>query len=179
MNDVNISSFVVEREQYDVIARVYQEYYPKLYKYTLYRVGDPSTAEDLVSEAFERALTKYRTFNPDKAKFSTWLFAIVNNTIINHLKKNQYYSQSINLDKVASKYRLEDSVIEQELKDLLLKSMLVLDERQRNIIALKFGANLTNREIAQIMELTESNVGTILYRSLRRLKDILKQQGAI
>lgn len=179
MNDMRAINMPARTNQYDVIARVYEEYYPKLYKYTLYRVGDKSTAEDLVSEVFEKVLMKYCSYNPNKAKLSTWLFAIANNTIINHLKKKQYCSQSVNLETVAAKYCLEDSVIEQELKDLLLKSMMVLDERQRNIIALKFGANLTNREIAQIMELTESNVGTILYRSLQRLKDILKKQGAI
>jgi len=163
--------------RYDVIARVYEEYYPKLYKYTLYRVGNHSIAEDLVSDAFEKALTRYNTYNPEKAKLSTWLFAIVNNTIINYHKKQQHYSPSLELENMESKYRLEDLVIELELKEILLKSLMALDERQRNIVALKFGAGLTNREIAQITELTESNVGTILYRALRRLRDIIKQDA--
>ncbi|NLG33639.1 MAG: sigma-70 family RNA polymerase sigma factor, partial [Syntrophomonadaceae bacterium] len=70
-------------------------------------------------------------------------------------------------------------IIEQELKEILLKAILRLDERQRSIIALKFGANMKNREIAQMLNLTESNVGTILYRSLKHLRDNLKKQGVI
>jgi len=177
----NISRMITG-EQCDFISDLYNAYYSKIYKYTLYRVGDHSTAEDLVSEVFEKVLSKYYTYNPNKAKLSTWIFTIVNNTIINYhkknqyCKKNQYGSQSVNLEMVESKYRLDDTIIEQELKEHLLKSIMGLDDRQRNVIALKFGANLTNREIAQIMDLTESNVGTILYRSLKRLKDILKQE---
>ncbi len=177
MHDITARRMPAARNHFDVIARVYEEYYPKLYKYTLYRVGDHSIAEDLVSEAFEKALKKYSTYNPQKAKLSTWLFAIVNNTIINHHKKQRHYSPSLELENIESKYRLEDLVIEQELKEILLNSLMALDERQRNIIALKFGAGLTNREIAQITELTESNVGTILYRALRRLRDIMKQEA--
>ncbi len=169
-------SRMITGEQSDFLSSLYNEYYAKIYKYTLYRVGDHSTAEDLVSEVFEKVLRKYYTYNPNKAKLSTWIFTIVNNTIINHHKKNQYYSQAVNLEMMDSKYRLDDTLIEQELKEHLLNSIMALDDRQRNVIALKFGANLTNREIAQIMDLTESNVGTILYRSLKRLKDILKQE---
>ena len=74
---------------------------------------------------------------------------------------------------------MEDLIIDKELKETLLRAIMTLDERQQNIIAFKFGARLTNREIAKILNLTESNVGTIIYRSLKRLKDILKEQGVI
>jgi RNA polymerase sigma-70 factor (ECF subfamily) len=142
-------------------------------------VGDHSTAEDLVSEVFEKVLLKYCTYNPEKAKLSTWLFTIVNNTIINYFKKNDRHLESLELEKIESSYRLEDLVVEREQKELLLKAIMGLNERQRNIIALKFGACLTNREIAQLTDLSESNVGTILYRALKLLKGKLTGQGAI
>lgn len=169
------SSLPVGTDPGDTFSRIYKEYYSKIYKYTIYRVGDPNTAEDLVSEVFEKLLLKYYTYNSQKAKLSTWLFAIANNTIINYHYKNNRQARLANLEKVESKYHLEDLLIEQEAKEILLKAITCLEERQRNIIALKFGGNLTNREIAQIMDLTETNVGTILYRSLKRLKDILKE----
>ena len=52
-----------------------------------------------------------------------------------------------------------------------------LDERSRNVIALKFGAGITNREIAQMLDLTETNVGSIIYRSLRYLREELINLG--
>jgi len=176
VNDV--SSLPMGTDQYDVFSRIYNEYYIKLYKYTLFRVADQYVAEDLVSEIFVKVLDKYNTYNPTKGKFSTWVFAIANNTIINYYKKFNR-NKVVDWEQVDSQYRLEDLIIEQELKEILLKAILGLDERQRSIIALKFGANMKNREIAQMLNLTESNVGTILYRSLKHLRDNLKKQGVI
>ncbi|MCF8011126.1 MAG: sigma-70 family RNA polymerase sigma factor [Clostridiales bacterium] len=163
----------------EILSEIYNKYFPMLYKYTLYKVGAPEVAEDLVSEVFEKVLANYYTYNPDKGKFSTWLFTIANNTILNYHKKNDRDKQLIDIEKMQSKYRLEDLIIDRELKQFLLTAIMYLDERQRNIIALKFGACLANREIARVMDLTESNVGTILYRSLKKLKEILKEQGVI
>lgn len=176
MNDV--SSLPMGTDQYDVFSQIYNEYYIKLYKYTLFRVADQYAAEDLVSEIFVKVLDKYNTYNPTKGKFSTWVFAIANNTIINYYKTINR-NKVVNWEQVDSQYRLEDLIIEQELKEILLKAILRLDERQRSIIALKFGANMKNREIAKMLDLTESNVGTILYRALKHLRDNLKKQGVI
>ncbi len=171
--------FPMQKAQSDEYSDIYHKYFPKLYKYILYRVGDINTAEDLVSEVFEKVLIKFSTYNPGKGKLSTWLFTIANNSIINYFKKNNRYKEPIDFEQVEAKYTLEDLIIDRELKKYLLKAIMCLDERQRNIIALKFGACLTNRQVAQVMNITESNVGTILYRSLKRLKDILKKQGVI
>jgi len=178
---VSINNISVETVQSNanVFSEIYNQYWPKIYKYTLYRVGDINVAEDLVSEVFEKVFVKFNTYNPGKGKLSTWLFTIANNSIINYLRKNSRHAETINFEAVESKYRLEDLIIDQELKGLLLKAIMCLDDRQRNIIALKFGARLTNRQIARVMNITESNVGTILYRSLKKLKDILKEQGVI
>lgn len=173
-NDIPVRS-----EQSEMFSEVYTKYYSKLYKYTLYRVGDPNVAEDLVSEVFEKVLLKYDTYNPDKGMLSTWLFTIASNTVINYHKRDRCKTEPIDFGKVELKYHLEDLIIDRELKELLLKAIMCLEERQENIIALKFGACLTNRQIARLMRLTESNVGTILYRSLKKLKDILKEQGVV
>lgn len=173
---MSINRIPVEIGHSEICSELYKKYFPKLYKYTLYKVGDTNVAEDLVSEVFEKMLAKYNTYNQEKGNFSTWLFTIANNVIINYYRENGRKTVSFDLEKVESKYRLEDLIIDRELKGLLLKAIMCLDERQRNIIALKFGACLTNRQIAQMMNLTESNAGTILYRTLRQLKDILKEQ---
>lgn len=174
-----VNNIPVKSVQSEMFSEVYIKYYAKLYKYTLYRVGDPNVAEDLVSEVFEKVLVKYNTYDPEKGMFSTWLFTIANNTVINYHKRDGCKTEPLDLGKAELKYQLEDLIIDRELKELLLKAIMCLEERQENIIALKFGACLTNRQIARLMSLTESNVGTILYRSLKKLKNILKEQGVV
>jgi len=168
----------VETLQTEVFTEIYNKYYSRIYKYILFRVGDHFLTEDLVSEVFEKVFLKYHTFTAEKGRFDAWLFTIANNTVINYFKKNKHKLQTANLEKIEGKFRLEDLIIEQELKEFLLQAIMCLKERERNIIALKFGACLTNREIAQLLDLSESNVGTILYRSLKHLKDILKEKLA-
>ncbi|MDD3852449.1 MAG: sigma-70 family RNA polymerase sigma factor [Syntrophomonadaceae bacterium] len=160
----------------DNVAEIFTHYYYKLYKYTIYRVGDHDTTEDLVSEVFEKVVAKYSTYNPRKAKLSTWLYAIANNTIINYHKK-KHACDPINPEYKRFGRSIEESVIENETREYLLKALMQLDERSRNVIALKFGAGITNREIAQMLDLTETNVGTILYRSLRHLREELIDSG--
>ncbi|HBW37648.1 RNA polymerase sigma factor [Desulfosporosinus sp. BICA1-9] len=66
-----VNDILVKSGQSEMFSEVYIKYYSKLYKYTLYRVGDPNVAEDLVSEVFEKVLVKYDTYNPDKGMLST------------------------------------------------------------------------------------------------------------
>lgn len=176
---MHVNKISVEIGHSEIFSELYSTYFTKLYKYVLYKVGDFNAAEDLVSEVFEKVLVNYNTYNLQKGSFSTWLFTIANNIITNYYKKNSRKIDHVDLEKVESTYHLEDLVIDRELKKLLLNAITCLDERQRNIIALKFGACLTNRQIARVMNLTESNTGTILYRSLGQLKDILKKQGVV
>ena len=176
----NVNKIPEKIEHSEIFSELYNKYFPKLYKYTLYKVGDCYIAEDLVSEIFEKMLVNYNAYSLEKGNFSTWLYTIANNHIINYLKKNNYITNYTKIEKtVEAKYRLEDLIIDRELKEYLLKAIMCLDERQRNIIALKFGACLTNRQIAQVINVTESNVGTILYRSLKQLKEILQEQGIV
>jgi RNA polymerase sigma factor (sigma-70 family) len=68
---------------------------------------------------------------------------------------------------------LEQTIILEQDKTLILLALQALDDRSREIMAFKFGSLLTNRQIAELTDLTESNVGAILYRSLLKLRTLL------
>jgi RNA polymerase sigma factor (sigma-70 family) len=155
------------------LERAFERYYPAVFKYFRYRGADYETANDLASSTFERALKNLSRYDPRKAQIQTWLFAIAHNLGINHWKAEK---QTIPLDEdlpIPDDPPLEQVLILTQDKEQILQALRSLNDRAREILALKFGGQLTNRQIAGLNDLTESNVGIILYRSLLKLRYLL------
>lgn len=143
---------------------------PRLYNYFRYRLGDESVAEDLTSVVLEKAWLKRHRYRKDRAAFSTWLFAIAKNEVITYLRKRRV-SLPISMAEKATGETTE--AMTEQSQDLRQLSHLLADlpERERELVSLKFGADLNNREISTITGLSESNVGTILSRVLQKLRE--------
>jgi RNA polymerase sigma factor (sigma-70 family) len=161
------------KEEPRAFAPIYEHYFPRVYSYVLYRVEDPDVAADVTAQTFERAYAKLDRYQPERAAFSTWLFTIATNAIRNH-RRWHWLRSWVPLDSLSEQRDAsptpEQSVAQQELINHLLRAVAALPEREREILALKFGARLTNREIADFKGLTASNVGVILYRAVRTLR---------
>lgn len=154
-------------------AAIYDHYFPRVYNYVRYRVGDAETADDLVSEVFERALVNLGSYRPERAPFAAWLFAIARNAVNDHLrarKHRRWLSLDALRDRTGIRPWPEEAIIHDETRAELLAAVARLSERERDLIALKFAAGLTNRRIAELSGLSQSNVGVILYRAVRRLR---------
>ena len=149
---------------------LYASILPRVYNYFRYRVGDGPVAEDLTAATFEKAWRARGRYRRDKAAFSTWLFTIARNVATDHYRRQR---ATVPLDAIATRpggESVEDTV---QLRDELERLGTLLEDlpaRERELISLKYGAGLTNRSIARLTGLSESNVGTILYRVVRRLR---------
>ncbi len=154
-------------------------YYPKLYSYVRYRVDSLQEAEDLTALAFERALAHRASYDPAKGAFSTWLFRIARNAIINHQAQHRRRGAVIDLEEIADlpveTQSPEEAVIHKEVSQSLLRQVSALSPRDQDILALKFAGRLTNREIAETLELNEKTVSVILLRSLRKLRGRIEE----
>jgi RNA polymerase sigma factor (sigma-70 family) len=152
----------------------YEEYLPKIYRYISYRVNDRFLAEDITSVVFEKALTKFNQYNSEKAAISTWIFRIARNTLIDHYRVNSR-QQTVQLDEALDTPEKdkspEQAVIEDEENQMLKRCLAKLSPSEQEIVSLKFSAEMTNRQIAGLLSLTESNVGVILYRAVRKLRN--------
>ena len=159
-------------------AALFDLYYPKLYRYVRYRVASLQEAEDLTALVFERALTHLASYDPAKGAFSTWLFRIAHNALVNHLAQQGRRGISVDLEEMAglpSESRSpEEALIHQEAVQRLLRDVSTLSSRDQDILALKFAGRLTNREIAGILDLNEKTVSVILLRSLRKLRRLVE-----
>lgn len=142
---------------------------PRLYNYFRYRLGDETVAEDLTSLVLEKAWLKRHRYRRDRAAFSAWLFTIAKNEVIAYLRKRRIsmpISMAEDVTAETTEHILEHSQDLQTLSRLLAG----LAERERELISLKFGADLNNREISAVTGLSESNVGTTLSRVLQKLR---------
>jgi len=154
---------------------VYQAELPRIYNFFRYRVGDERLAEDLTAETFEKAWRNRQRYRRDLAAFSTWLFTIARHVAADHFRRPH---PEVPLEAAAAVSGGEnvESLVQRRADFERLASLLSqLNERERDLVALKYGAGLTNRAIARLTRLSESNVGSLLHRVVQHLRTALEE----
>jgi RNA polymerase sigma-70 factor (ECF subfamily) len=149
--------------------RVYRAELPKIYNFFRFRVGDGPVAEDLTADTFEKAWRKRDSYRQDLASFSTWLYTIARRVAIDHYRKQRPEISIESAGPLTADETPEELTTRQADFERLSVLLAQLEERDRELVALRFGAGLTNRAIAGLTGLTESNVGVILHRTLNQL----------
>jgi len=165
----------MNRAQSD-FARVYSEHVWPIYGFLAYRVGDRQVAEDLTQATFERALRAWSRFDPRRASERTWLLAIARNLLIDHHRRDRNRRTELLEEHLEPPVAgPEDNITSApDLTDALAQ----LTDRDREILALRFGGDLNGPEIAEVMGITLANVQQIISRSLRKLRQLLEAENA-
>jgi RNA polymerase sigma-70 factor, ECF subfamily len=150
---------------------VYAAELPRVLNFFRYRLGHDTEAEDLTARTFEKAWRARHRYRRDLAGLSTWLLTIARHVAIDHLRTQQRHETLNAAAAVPSpEHTPEHLVIQQSDAQRLAGLLATLEPRQRELIAMKYGAGMTNRAIAQATGLSESNVGTILHRAVEILR---------
>jgi RNA polymerase sigma-70 factor, ECF subfamily len=165
----NRSMAWVSAEKLDWHA-VYADQLPRIYNYFRFRIGSDADAEDLTARTFERAWQARERYRQDLAGFSTWLFTIAHNVAVDFLRSRRPQVPLDAVQEMAAEGTPEEDA--ERHSDLARLTSLAADlsDREQELIALKYGAALDNRQIARLTRLTESNVGTILHRAVQTLR---------
>jgi RNA polymerase sigma-70 factor, ECF subfamily len=151
--------------------QVYAEQLPRVFNFFRYRLGDTADAEDLTARTFEKAWRARHRYRRDIAGFATWLLTIARNVAIDHFRARQQHERLDVAAAVPSRDQTPEQQAVQQSEAARLASLLAtLPPRDRELIAMKYGADMTNRAIARATGLTESNVGTILHRAVESLR---------
>jgi len=149
---------------------VYRETLPKIFHFFCYRVGDKFVAEDLTSLTFEKAWAGRERFRNDTGSFIQWLFGIARNVVVDHFR-NANNEIPITRDILETDQHSPEISLQRNSDYSRLTILLAqLSERDRELVSFKYGAELTNRTIARLTGLSETNVGTILFRVVRKLR---------
>jgi RNA polymerase sigma-70 factor, ECF subfamily len=158
-------------------ARVYDEHLAHVYGFLAYRLRDRDLAEDLTQVTFERALRAWPRFDPRRASERTWLLVIAKNLVIDHHRRDHP-----DLPGEIDEHLLPRVPGPEERltsRPELHEALQQLGEREREVIALRFGADLNGPEIAALTELSLANVQQILSRALRKLRALLEEAGQL
>ena len=157
----------------DEFADKYRDYFPRVFAYVYGRVHNVHITEDLVADVFEKAFLKSDSLRNDEA-FSTWLFTIARNVIISHGRKRYRETSGrsrCDTEISPSTASVEGEILMQEELTTVTRLLREFPQREQDIVSLKFDAELANRQIAEIMDLSEPNVRVILFRTLQKLRE--------
>jgi RNA polymerase sigma factor (sigma-70 family) len=158
------------------VAELYEEHVWGVYGFFGYRVASRNDAEDLTQLTFERAMRAWGRFDPDRASARTWLMSIANNLLIDHYRRDRTTRQEPIEDHLSRRELISEDP-ELGLSPKLAAALEELGERERELIALRFGGELTGPEIAELTGLSLANVQQILSRSLRKVRAKLEDAG--
>lgn len=165
-----LSVILAKKETVD-FEEIYKQELPRIFNYFRFRVGNDQIAEDLTAETFEKAWKNRNRYDKNRAGFSTWLFSIAGNVFIDHLRKRRNEISLDALSEQSDDTKIEDIINHQANISRLNVLLAGFAERDRELVALRYGAGLTNRTIANLTGLSESNVAVILHRLVQKLRE--------
>ena len=161
-----------ESHSWERLEQLYRSSRDDVYAYVLTLLRDQSAAEDVTALAFERAYRRRRTFDRHRGDERPWIFGIARNAALDELRRRRRVAALV-IDPEspdAGPVSLDDEA------DILLRRTAVraalaeLPARDRELLALKFQAGLSNAELAEILGVSESNAGTMLHRAVQKLR---------
>jgi len=162
-----------------VFEGIFEAYYKRVYNFCAYRINNHHDTEDLVSMVFVKVIEKYSTYRPSSVPLEAWIITIAKNVVndyFRHKKKRAYIPLDFVNDVATSvvSEQPDEVFMFNEDKATLMRALNVLTDKERTIVAMKFAASLKNVDIASIMLLSESNVGIIIHRCLKKMRLFLE-----
>jgi RNA polymerase sigma-70 factor (ECF subfamily) len=146
---------------------------PSVYAYVAYRLGEGPDADDVTSDTMERAFRYRKTYDSTKGDPMAWLIGIARNCISDMISSRQRVDDSTAADPELSP---QDVELETGRRLTLRGAVARLDERERELIALRYGADLTARQIGAVLGLRTNAVEVALHRALARLREELANE---
>jgi RNA polymerase sigma-70 factor, ECF subfamily len=152
-------------------AELYERTFPRVYAYVASLLRDRAAAEDVTAQAFERAYRKRRSYRASRGTMDAWLFGIARNAALDELRKRKRRA-ALETDPEDTAAPAPEDQAELALRREAVRAALAsLDGQERDLIALKFAGGLSNGEIARVLRMSESNVGTRLHRTITKLRE--------
>jgi RNA polymerase sigma-70 factor (ECF subfamily) len=180
--EIRAEAQLVEEARRDPAAFgvLYERYVDRIYAYIYHRVGNVQEAEDLTARTFYRALDNLHTYEDRGAPFAAWLFRIAHNLMANW-HRDRSRRRFLSLDRLWAQRAENDSpeehVEQEENREALWSAINRLPEERRNLLLWKFGSQMSNLEIGELMNKSESAIKSLYFRTLAALRQDLEARG--
>lgn len=164
----------------EATGELYDRYFVRVFRFVYARTGNTHDAEDIAGEAFLKVVRSIQNFTWQKngeGGFEPWLFRIVRNEVVNHLRRHPANRRGVDLDE-AEDLEGQDDIDRSELRLMVQEATKLLPDAQREIIALRFAGGLETNQIAQTLGKSESNVRVLQFKALKNLQKILAKTYA-
>lgn len=165
------------REDEQAFVALYDFYFPRLYAFVARRVGNREETEDIVSEVFMRATVAMPGFRAG-TKFGGWLYRVATNLVIDRSRRYQKERTAAEgeAEAVPDRNPQPDEAVQQLLDRSVLERILAgLPARDREVLHLKYFAELDNQEIAAALGTTPNHVGVLLHRAVQRASKLAQK----
>lgn len=159
-------------------ANIYEQYYEKIYRYIVVRIGNPADAEDLAGDVFLKALEAIGSFRSRGVPFSAWLFRIAHNVAVDHLRKRKRHETN-ELDQALAVPGpgFEETVEVKLAMEGVASVMSDLTELQRQVIALRFAAELSVAETGHVLQRKEGAVKALQHSAIQALRRAISRES--
>jgi len=161
----------MKREDFE---RLYEEHAQPLFGFLVYRTGDRVEAEDILGEAFLRALRARRRFDRRRGSEKAWLYSIALNVLRDQVRRSAAESRALERVEAVAAAEGGGGIEDVEDRDLVLRALEKLSPEEREAIALRYGGQLTVPEMARALDLPLRTVESRVHRSLRKLRQDLR-----
>lgn len=160
--------------------QVYTEYYPRIFRHVNKKISHYQEAEDLAQEIMTVCYNNFEKYDPEKASLGTWIYVIMNNRLKNYYRDKKVMA-SLDDDEsfleLASEEVLEEAVLIEEQKCLLMEAIEQLSEREKQIVMYTYFQGKTSAEVAELMHMSAGNVRVVLNRTLNKLREYFSLKG--
>lgn len=161
---------------YDMAQKeaIYRDYHDKVYGYVISKVCNVQIAEDLTSDIFLKIYEKIDTFDESKASVSTWIYTVTRNTMTDYYRTRKVHEE------VAEEIPDESSPIEEEIcnaemLDVLVEALKTLEERERDIIILRYYKNMNLKDIGEQLGISYAYVRILHNKALSNLRPFFEK----
>lgn len=141
-----------------------------VYAYVFTLLRDRAAAEDVTALAFERAYRRRVSFDRRRGEERAWLFGIARNAALDELRRRVRLATLVSDPEDANQAAVEDGAEVALRRTAVRAALATLPARERELVALKFHAGLSNAELARVLGVSESGAGTLLYRTMEKLR---------